>query len=179
MLATPLFIHNIHLKTELAPQCYADLPIHANQANKSKKYGEIIGNSHVTYLFYPQGTVMMSIENTNSPFKLESEVDRSRILTFFGQVRDRLIKITTDPHERLVSDVMTWDLTECDLNRDVPVNNWLQVIGIKIQVRRLDHLFRIYIKSMGKDTVCRTEESIHQRNLSLKQYLIFLIPPRK
>ena len=30
-----------------------------------------------------------------------------------------------------------------------------------VQVRHLDHLFSIYIKSMGKDTVCRIEERKH------------------
>jgi hypothetical protein len=30
-----------------------------------------------------------------------------------------------------------------------------------IQVKHFNHLFRIYIKSMGKDTVCRVEESFH------------------
>jgi hypothetical protein len=36
----------------------------------------------------------------------------------------------------------------------------LQFTGLKIQVKHLDHLFRIYIKSMGEKTVCRIEESL-------------------
>jgi hypothetical protein len=51
-------------------------------------------------------------------------------------------------------------LTQCDINRDVRVSDWLQVAGLKIQVKHLDHLFRIYIKSIGKDTVCRVEQSV-------------------
>jgi hypothetical protein len=53
---------------------------------------------------------------------------------------------------------MDWYLTECDINRDIKVSDWLHFTGIKIQVKHLDHLFRIYIKSMGKNTVCRVEE---------------------
>lgn len=66
-----------------------------------------------------------------------------------------------DPHERSVLDIMEWYLTECDINRDIKVNDCLHYTGIKIQVKHLDHPFRIYIKSMGKDTVCRVEEGMH------------------
>ena len=54
---------------------------------------------------------------------------------------------------------MQWELTQCDLNKDIKVSDWFQFTGLKIQVKHLDHLFRIYIKSIGKDTVCRIEES--------------------
>jgi hypothetical protein len=37
----------------------------------------------------------------------------------------------------------------------------LHFSAIKVQVKDLDHLFSIYIKSMGKDTVCRVEERKH------------------
>ena len=31
--------------------------------------------------------------------------------------------------------------------------------AVKIQVKHLDHFFRIYIRSLGKDIVCRVEEN--------------------
>jgi len=31
-------------------------------------------------------------------------------------------------------------------------------------LERLDHRFRIYIKSMGEQTVCTVEESLHPKN---------------
>ena len=80
-------------------------------------------------------------------------------MAFFGQVRDRLILFLMDKHERVVPDVMQWDLTQFDINKDVKVSDWMQVTGIKVQIKHLDHLFRIYVKSMEKDTVCRVEES--------------------
>ena len=85
----------------------------------------------------------------------------SNILVFHGQLRDRLIVFLNDPHERIVPDIMDWYLTQCDINRDIKVSDWLHFTGIKIQVRHLDHLFRIYIKSMGRNTVCRVEEEKH------------------
>jgi hypothetical protein len=51
-------------------------------------------------------------------------------------------------------------LTQCDVNRDIRVSDWLQFTGLKIQVKHMDHLFRIYIKSMGEKTVCRIEQSL-------------------
>ena len=35
----------------------------------------------------------------------------------------------------------------------------LHFSAIKIQVKHLDHLFRIYINALGKDTVCRVEDA--------------------
>jgi hypothetical protein len=54
---------------------------------------------------------------------------------------------------------MEWILTEADINKDIKVSDLLHFSTIKIQVKHLDHLFRIYVKSMGKGTVCRVEES--------------------
>ena len=85
--------------------------------------------------------------------------DRSRILAFFGQLRSGLIGLLCDKHERIVPDILQWDLTECDINKDIKVSDILHLTGIKIQIRHLDHLFRIYIKAMGKDTICRIEEN--------------------
>lgn len=59
---------------------------------------------------------------------------------------------------------MEWYLTECDINRDVKVSDWLHYTGLMIKVKHLNHLFQIYIKSMGKDTVCRVEERKQQIN---------------
>ena len=64
-----------------------------------------------------------------------------------------------DKHERLVPDIMEWYLTECDINKDIKVSDWFHYTSIKIQVKHLDHLFKVYIKEMGKDTVWRVEES--------------------
>ena len=99
---------------------------------------------------------------SNKPYKLETEEDRSRILAFFGrQLRFGLIGVLCDKHERMVPDILEWELTECDINKDVKVSDLLHFTAIKIQVKHLDHLFRIYIKAMGKDTVRRVEENKH------------------
>jgi hypothetical protein len=60
-----------------------------------------------------------------------------------------------DSHERLVPEIMHWELTECDINKDIKVSHWFYYMGLKIQIKHLDHRIRIYIKSMGDDSVCR------------------------
>jgi hypothetical protein len=63
---------------------------------------------------------------------------------------------------------MQWQLTQFDINKDIVVEDRLQVTGLKIQVSHLDHFFRIYIKSTGRNTgrntVCRVEESCNSVN---------------
>jgi hypothetical protein len=44
----------------------------------------------------------------------------------------------------------------------------LHFSAIKVQVKDLDHLFSIYIKSMGKDTVCRVEERKHPNQSAIE-----------
>ncbi len=69
--------------------------------------------------------------------------------------------ILSDSHERVVPTVLEWELTECDINKDVKVNGSFHITGLKIQVKHMNHLFSIYIKSMGKDTIYRIEERKH------------------
>jgi hypothetical protein len=155
----PLYIHNMHFKLTITPERYTELKLKEWKQNNGKYLSEIIGTTGVKYVFYPNGTIEAYTESSNNPHKLESEYDRSRLLTFFGQLRDRLITFLADRHERIVPGIMEWELTQCDINKDIKVSDWFQFTGVKIQVKHLDHLFRIYIKSMGKDTVCRVEES--------------------
>ena len=53
---------------------------------------------------------------------------------------------------------MDWELTECDINKDIKVSDWFHYTSLKIQVKHFDHLFCLYVKAMGKDTVYRVEE---------------------
>ena len=158
---SPLFIHNMHFKTKVSPECYSELKLPHYTRNRGKHHAEIIGNTHVDYVLYSSGTVNVITTCSKNPHKLETEEDRSRLIAFFGQIRDRLVILLCDKHERLVPDIMDWQLTEADINKDIKVSDLFHLSAIKIQVRYLDHLFSMYIKSMGKHTVCRLEERKH------------------
>jgi hypothetical protein len=157
--SAPLFIHNMHFKLNIPTECYSELKLVAVPGNSGKRHFEVIGTTRVDYTFYPSGILNVETRCSNNPFKLETETDRSRLFTFFGQLKQALITFLMDKHERLVPDIMEWYLTECDINKDIKVSDWFHYTSIKIQVKHLDHLFKVYIKEMGKDTVWRVEES--------------------
>jgi hypothetical protein len=159
--SAPLYIHKMQFKLSIPQEYYDEIPTSINRINKGKVHEDTVGGSTVvSYCFYANGTVVVSTSCSNNPFKLENEEDRSRLMAFFGQVRDRLVVFLHDMHERIVPDIMQWQMTQCDINKDIPVSDWLQFTVPKIQLKNLDHLFRIYIKSKGTDTVCRVEESV-------------------
>jgi len=162
--SAPLHIHKIQLKLKITQGCYAELRLPIDRRNNGKEHVEIIGKVRVSYRFYANGTVMVFTESSNNPFKLEDETDLSRLIAFLGQVRDRLVTFLADTHERIVPGILEWELTQCDINKDIKVGESLQYTGLKVQVKHFDHLFRVYIKSMGKDTVCRVEESLNPKN---------------
>jgi hypothetical protein len=102
----PLFIHNIHLKLTVIPECYVELSLPTIRGNKGKKTTEILGTSRIDYTFYPNGTVNVEVRCSNHPFRLKTEEDRSRLLVFLGQLRERLIAILRDSHERFVPNAL-------------------------------------------------------------------------
>jgi hypothetical protein len=175
----PLFIHNMHFKTKLSPECYKEIDLPSYKKNYGKYHTEVFVNTHVDYVFYASGIVNVDITCSRNPYKLETEEDRSRIIAFFGQIRDRLIVLLCDKHERLVADIMGWYITEADINKDIKVSELFHFTAIKVQVRHLDHLFRIYIKSMGKDTVCRIEENKHPKKPAIEFISNIFNPPKR
>ena len=87
---------------------------------------ERIGSAIVKYLVYPNGKTMVFVACNNNPFKLEDEAEGSILYSFLGQVRDRLLYLVTDPHERIVPPIIKWVLTGCDINKDIKVTDMLQ-----------------------------------------------------
>lgn len=59
---------------------------------------------------------------------------------------------------------MECQLTELDINKDIKVDHSLHIDIPKIEVKYYNHLFRIYVKSNGRDTVCRAEKLVHSSN---------------
>ena len=164
----PLFIHNMHFKTKIPSDYYEVLKLPCHKRNNGKYRQEIIGRTLVEYIIYKSGTVDIHTTCSNNPYKLETEEDRFRIIEFFGQIRAGLIALLYDKHERIVPDVLEWQLTECDINKDIKVSDLLHFSAIKIQVKHLDHIFRIYIKALEKDTVCRVEENKHPKRPAIE-----------
>jgi hypothetical protein len=175
--SAPLHIHKMQFKLKITPECYAELGnLSIDSRNKGKEHVEIIGNVRVSYRFYANGTVMVFTESSNNPFKLEDQTDLSTLIAFFGQVRDRLVTFLADIHERIVPGILEWELTQCDINKDIKVSEALQYTGIKVQVKHFDRLFRVYIKSIGKDTTCRVEQSLNLKKKPAVQAINEILP---
>src|SRR5215469_5510912 len=160
----PLYIHKLQLQLSLESRYYTDIQKSSSKYNKAKQHEEKIGTSMVKYLVYPNGKTMVFVACSNNPFKLEDESDVSILYSFAGQVRDRLLYLMTDPHERIVPPIMKWVLTGCDINKDVTVSDKLQLPAINIQLKDADRVFRLYIKSLGDKAVYRVEESLKMRS---------------
>jgi hypothetical protein len=92
----PIFLHNLHFKIGINPACYLDLHLPHYDKNNGKCHSENIGTSRVDFVLYPNGTVDIHVTCSNNPFRLETEIDRSRIIAFFAQIRGRLIIFLRD-----------------------------------------------------------------------------------
>jgi hypothetical protein len=130
---------------ELQPPSY--------QQNIGKYHLLNIDNIPVNYVFYPNGTIDIYTRNSENPFKLQTEEDRVNLIAFIRKIKDNL------PPQIEVLDIDQWEFTECDINRDVRVSDLVHFASIKVQVKHMNHLFRVYIKKIRNGTCCRVEET--------------------
>jgi hypothetical protein len=160
--SAPLHIHNIHLKcttiNNSSKYYYDELKLPSYKQNTGKYQLLYIDSIRVSYVFYPNGTIDIYTKNSTNPFKLQSEADCTNLLIFIRKIKDNL----TSQSVVVVPDIDKWQFTECDINRDIKVSDLLHFAGVKVQVKHMDHLFRVYIKKIGQEnTFCRIEETKH------------------
>jgi len=139
---------------------YQSLTNKAASVNKGKCLEENIGRRHVNYIFYPNGRVLIAVRSSDTPFKLETDDDLAILFSFFGQVRDRLIYYVSDIRDRGIPLITEWFLKACDLNKDVKIDEKAQLHLPDIQLKHMDQVFRMYIKSLQDKAVCRVEKSL-------------------
>jgi hypothetical protein len=156
----PLYMHKLQLMTCIDKEYYNHQPQKEVPINRAKCHAENVGRRHVKYTLYPNDTVEIAINSSDTPFRIETDDDELRIFSFLGQDRDRLLYVVRDPKERHVLSMMQWILKACDLNRDVKVADICQLTLSDIQLKTAAKVFRIYIKSLKDRIVCRAEESL-------------------
>ncbi len=156
----PTYIHKILLMFHLNPEFYNELKQKEEPINRAKPYEENIGGRHVTYRLSPNGTVEVYIATTNIPFRIERDEDISALFAFLGQVRDRLLYHISDIRERHVPNLLNWILKQCDLNKDVEIDDIAQLTFPDIQLISADRVFRLYVKIIKDIAYCRGEESL-------------------
>ncbi len=99
--------------TRIPFEYYYEIALPSGRWDSAKEHQEIVGTAFVKYNFYANRTVIIYIESSSNPFKLENYADPSRLITFFGQTSDSLIVLLNDRHERIVPEIMWWELKEC------------------------------------------------------------------
>jgi hypothetical protein len=172
----PLLVHNLTFKAKIIPQCYSELNLPFYRRNGGKQYEEIIGNTKVNYILYSSGTVVIHTTCSNHPFKIETEEDRLKLVSFFGQVRAGLIYLLKDKHERIVPDISEWEVTGCDFNKDIKISDYFHMTALKIRIKHLDHLLGIYVKAIKQNTVLRVEETKHP-NITAADFVTDIFNP--
>jgi hypothetical protein len=125
---SPLYIHKLQLQLSINSELYHDVKHEFNKYNRGKMHLERIGSQakgipNVKYLIYPNGRVLVYIACSDTPFKLETDNDVSFLFAFQGQVRDRLLHALSDVRERFVPSIMDWRLLECDMNKDIVIDD--------------------------------------------------------
>jgi hypothetical protein len=102
----PLQFHNLHFKTTITKECYRQVKLPYEKGTTGKIHIETIKDTTVNYVFYANGTVDIHVKSSNNAPELETEEDRSNLLAFFGQIRDRLVLLLKDKNEQIVPKIM-------------------------------------------------------------------------
>jgi hypothetical protein len=155
---------------------YHTLQLESAPRNKAKLYEEYIGKTLTKYTY---GTVEVAVRCSDNPFKLETDDDVNILFSFLGQVKDRMLYHLADPRERMVPPIVDWRLIQCDVNKDVEITDKMQLTLPDIQLMYAWRVFRAYVKLMGEKAVCRGEESLSLKNLSLTDAFDYIRSPNK
>lgn len=162
-LYSPIFIHKLFLQTFIDPSYCNDIDNEKINGNDSIQYEENIGpltlKRNVKFVINPNGTIMIYISCSRSPFKLENGEDISYIFSFLGQVRSILLEYLKDPNERILPPLMDWKLNQCDVNKDIEITDMEQLTLPDIQIMEVDQVFRLYVKALEQKAYYRLEES--------------------
>lgn len=181
----PFYMHKIQLHLNVEPAYYNDIIIESadrNRAiqsrNRAKLRQEYVGMTRVNYTYSPNGKVQIFVACSRYPFKIESDEDIGILFSFFGQVRDRMLRHMGDPHERKVPVPTKWRLVGCDIHKDIVIDEKMQLTLPDMQIKEADRVFRLYVKPSGDKAFYRIEESVSPRGL-LPQALDNIRNPNK
>ena len=112
-----------HLNTEF----YNELEQKEKPINRAKSMKNLLVDDMSPTALSPNGTVEVYIATTDTPFRIERDEDVSAIFAFLGQVRDRFLYHVSDIRERHVPPLLNWILKQCDLNKDIEIDDKAQL----------------------------------------------------
>ena len=168
----PPHFHKMQLVTQLSKNYYREIQQTPCKGNFGKLIEEHVGQRLVKYIYYPIGSVRIDIISSKNSFKIESEEDIDYLLTYCGQVRDRMINNHLfDIYERHTPPISEWFLTGCDINKDLELNVLEQISLPKLQLKYIIGTFRLYVKNFEDKSYLRLEKSLSFTDMTLPEAL--------
>ncbi len=158
-----LYIHKLQIKTKIGKENYhllTHLPKSANARVHSERIGQAQGPPNVEYWIHPNGTIMIYSSCSENPFRLYDESDIAKIMVFLGRVEDRLRYLFSDTRDEIVPSVIDWILKECDVNKDIEIDDIAQVTLPDIQLPLFENGLRAYVKTINDKAYLRAEKSV-------------------
>jgi hypothetical protein len=150
LLDAPLLVHNLTFKTKIIREYYSELNLPSYSRNQGKHYELIIGHTKVDYILYSSGTVVIHTTCSNYPFQIETEEDRLKLVSWYGQIRAGLIHLLDDKHERIVPEISEWEVTGCDLNKDIKISDYFHLTALKVRIKHLITCLAYTLKQEGR-----------------------------
>jgi hypothetical protein len=161
----PVYIHKLQMIVTIDKTDYKELIQLQHNDRRKGSHEEIVGRRHVIYLLSANGTIEIFVRSNDSPFKIETDDDQNILFSFLGQVRDRLLYHMGDVRESYIPSLMDWILVQCDLNKDIEIDDKAQITLPYIQLRHAGRVFREYVKIINGKALCRVEESLRLNEL--------------
>lgn len=150
-----LYIHKLQIWTFISKENY-DL-ITWPYKGTAKAATERIGIHTVEFHIHPNGSVMIYVSCSNTPFRLYDEQDVSDILFFLGRVEDRIRLLLLDVRDNVIPPVRSWILKACDVSKDVEIEGVAQMTLPDIQVPMFEKALRAYVKPIEDKVFYRVE----------------------
>lgn len=163
MSNTPMFIHKVFLELWVPSFLYEDVDAIPRSGNAQKVYSIPIGPAIVTYTLSRKGRLEISIECSEHPFPMASDADEQAFFVYIGKVQSNLQQWLSDPRERYIPSVMTWNLKRWDINWDPAITDKAQVTLPDIQLSYAGRVFRAYVKNLAGKAVYRGEEAVEEK----------------
>ncbi len=162
LISSCLHIHKLQIKTKINKEHYDELrlPTKGHAKFQLARIKQSQGQPDVEYLIYPSGTIIIHISCSNNPFRLHDDDDVSNIILFLGRVEDRLKAIFSDTRNSIIPSALLWILMGCDINKDVEIDNIMQLTSLNLQVKSSIGVFRGYVKRIGEKVFYRAEKSL-------------------
>ncbi len=150
-----MYIHKLQIWTSIDKDeyCLFDL----EKKGTAKIWKERIGIRTVEFHIYPNGSIMVYIGCSESPFRISEDQDVSEILFFLGRVEDRLKWIVSDTKDHAIPPLRRWVLKSCDVNKDVEIDRLAQITLPDLQIPFFEKTLRAYVKPIGDKVFYRVE----------------------